>query len=374
MKRTADRTTDHEAERFLRKHAGHRARPDAERAGHPAADPGAARHAGGAAADLPARPVLHLQHHALADDPVRGDLRAAAHGLQRLPDRAAGRHAAAPGPERGLDARGADGGPPGPGRRRPGHRGLRPLHHRRQFRGRHCGLRHSGDHQLHGGDQGRRPCLGSDRALHPRRHAGQADGHRRRPQRRHHLAGRSAQAPRRRAHRVRLLRCHGRRQQVRQGRCHRRHPDPAHQPGRWHGHRHDAARPERGDGGRILRAAQHRRRPGGADPGAAAVDRGGHHRHPHFAHRDHERAGGRADAGQPARALPVGHRAVHRRGHSGHAAPGVPAAGRCLFRRRLAGADARRRPRGAAGRRGWRPGGAGAAAAGRDPVGRCDPE
>ena len=30
-----------------------------------------------------------------------------------------------------------------------------------------------------------------------------------------------------------------------------------------------------------LHAADHRRRPGGADPGAAAVDRGRHHRHPH---------------------------------------------------------------------------------------------
>ena len=59
-------------------------------------------------------------------------------------------------------------------------------------------------------------------ALHPRRHARQADGDRRRPERRPDHRRRGARAPRRDRTRGRLLRRHGRRHQVRQGRRHRR--------------------------------------------------------------------------------------------------------------------------------------------------------
>ena len=60
------------------------------------------------------------------------------------------------------------------------------------------------------------------RALHPRRHAGQADGDRRRSQRRNHQRGGCGRAPPRDSGAGRLLRLHGRRRQVRPGRCHRR--------------------------------------------------------------------------------------------------------------------------------------------------------
>ena len=82
-------------------------------------------------------------------------------------------------------------------------------------------------------------------------------------------------APRRGARGGRLLRRHGRRQQVRARRRHRRHPDPVHQhhrrPRRSASLSHGLALRRRGP---HLHAADHRRRPGGADPGAAALDRG----------------------------------------------------------------------------------------------------
>ncbi len=64
------------------------------------------------------------------------------------------------------------------------------------------------------------------RALHPRRHARQADGDRRRPERRPDHAGRGAHAPPGSARGSGLLRLDGRCQQVHPRRRHRRHPDP----------------------------------------------------------------------------------------------------------------------------------------------------
>jgi flagellar biosynthesis protein FlhA len=82
-------------------------------------------------------------------------------------------------------------------------------------------VRHPRDHQLHGHHQGLRPHRRGRRALHPRRHARQADGHRRRTERRHDHGGRCMRRAEDRPGGG-LLRRHGRRQQVRQGRCHRR--------------------------------------------------------------------------------------------------------------------------------------------------------
>ena len=71
--------------------------------------------------------------------------------------------------------------------------------------------------------RGRRP-------LHPRRHARQADGDRRRPQRRPDQRGAGPQAPPRGHRRGRLLRLDGRCLEVRQGRRDRRHHRHAGQP------------------------------------------------------------------------------------------------------------------------------------------------
>ncbi len=84
----------------------------------------------------------------------------------------------------------------GPAGRRSRHPGLRRVRDRRQLRRRRGGVRHPDHHQLRGGHQGLGPHLRSQRALHPGRDARQADGDRRRPERRPDHPGRSARAPR----------------------------------------------------------------------------------------------------------------------------------------------------------------------------------
>jgi flagellar biosynthesis protein FlhA len=69
-------------------------------------------------------------------------------------------------------------------RRRPRHRGVRQLRDGRQFRHRHHRVRDPGDRELRRHHQGLGPHRRSRGALPPRRHAGQADGDRRRPLRR----------------------------------------------------------------------------------------------------------------------------------------------------------------------------------------------
>jgi flagellar biosynthesis protein FlhA len=80
--------------------------------------------------------------------------------------------AAAPGAQRRLDAHRADQRPYRSARRGPRDRGLRRIRGRRQLRGRHGGVHRARHHQLRGDHQGRRTHLGSQRALHPGRHAG----------------------------------------------------------------------------------------------------------------------------------------------------------------------------------------------------------
>ena len=97
-------------------------------------------------------------------------------------------------------------------------------------------------------------------ALHPRCHPRQADGDRRRPQRRpDRRQGGDPTASRARGGK-RLLRLHGRRLQVR---ARRRHCRPHHHGGqrvRRHHHRHDAARHDAGGrGGRVHQAVGRRR-------------------------------------------------------------------------------------------------------------------
>ena len=98
-------------------------------------------------------------------------------------------------------------------------------------------------------------------ALHPRRHAGQADGDRRRPQRRPDHRGGGAQAARRHRPRGRLLRRDGRRLEVRQGRRDRRGHHHGDQPHRRHRRRRHAAGDADRRGRPALLAADDRRRP-----------------------------------------------------------------------------------------------------------------
>ncbi len=71
----------------------------------------------------------------------------------------------------------------------------------------------------------------------------------------------ATQAPRRPRGRKRLLRQHGRRQQVRARRRHRRPAHHLHQHHRRHDHRHDAGGPELPGGRQQLHPADRRRRP-----------------------------------------------------------------------------------------------------------------
>ena len=99
-------------------------------------------------------------------------------------------------------------------------------------------------------------------------------------------------------------------------------------------------RPDGGAGGRQLHPARHRRRAGGADPGAAALDRRGDGR---LARRQGRRR--RQPDRQPGVLLAAlagdrRRRALRPRRHSRHAAPGVPVARLGARLRRLAAARA----------------------------------
>jgi flagellar biosynthesis protein FlhA len=131
----------------------------------------------------------------------------------------------------------------GPGRRGQGDRGLRPLPGRRQLRRRRDGLHHPGGDQLHGDHQGRR-------AASPR--WARASRWTRCPASRWPSMptstpasigrGRGTPAPRRSGAGSRLLRLHGRRQQVRARRRGRRPADPGDQHRRRADRRHGPAR------------------------------------------------------------------------------------------------------------------------------------
>eukprot|EP01136_Pigoraptor_vietnamica_P000999 Opistho-1_new@27031 len=186
-------------------------------------------HDGAAPAALRPGPAVHLQYRHGRDGHDGGGPYGKAAGLRRLPDRAAADHPDAPVAERGLHPRRAAGGPHRHRHGRQGDRGLRPLPDRRQLRGRPDRLRHPGGDQLHRGDQGCGAHRRGRRALHPGCHARQADGGGRRPERRPDQRGRGQAPPCRAGRRGRLLRLHGRCQQVRARRRGRRHADPGHQ-------------------------------------------------------------------------------------------------------------------------------------------------
>ncbi|CAA9369175.1 MAG: Flagellar biosynthesis protein FlhA, partial [uncultured Nocardioidaceae bacterium] len=347
-------------------HRRRRDRPDAGRAHAGRADGPAHR------AEPRARPARPAGRHA---DP-------AAAGLRRLPVAAAHRHAVPAGPERLLHAAGAH-----RRLRGQGDRGLRPHRHRRLAGRRPGDLRdpHRGAVRRH--HQRRRARGRGRRPLHPRRHARQADGHRRRPQRRPDRRGPGAQAPLRGHRRGRLLRLDGRCLEVRQGRRDRRHHRDAGEPHRRVRHRRHAARHGPGRGGLDLLAADRRRRPGLDDPGAADVHRDRHHRHPlgqrwrhgrrpdrparpvQAARPDRRRRLARPvpDPRTPQAAVPARGRALPLHGHPADRGAGGRRGGRRRGRRRrlraaagLARGDRREDAGGPTGARGGlRPGGAG---------------
>jgi hypothetical protein len=165
-------------------------------AGRAGADPAHPGDDGAAAAALCARSLLHLQYRHFGDRHAGRHERDEAARFLGFPDRPAGHHAAAPVAQRRVDARRPARRAYRSGRRRTGDRSLRTLPGRRQLRGRHRGVHDPGDHQLRRHHQGCRTGRRSGRALHPRRHAGQADGDRCRPQCRPDRRGRGAQAAR----------------------------------------------------------------------------------------------------------------------------------------------------------------------------------
>ena len=190
----------------------------ARRSGADLHDP---RHDDLAVAGVPARLAVHFQYRAVRDGAARQHVHAEAARLRRVPERAAVLHAAAAVAERGIDADRVARRPHRSRCRRPGDRIVRPLPRGRKLRGRYRGVRDPDDHQLHGDHEGRGADCGSGRALHARRHAGQADGDRRRPERRSHQRRSGEKAPPAGGAGSRVLRLHGRRQQVRARRCDR---------------------------------------------------------------------------------------------------------------------------------------------------------
>ena len=133
-----------------------------------------------AAAAMAARHLPRLLAVAFDPDPDDGGVHQEAAGIQLLPDRAADHHDDAAGAEPRLDAP-----DPRPRQRRHGrvrlcHPGLRQADHAGQLRHRPHRVRDPGDRELRGHHQGFGPHRRSRGALHPGRHARQADGDRRR--------------------------------------------------------------------------------------------------------------------------------------------------------------------------------------------------
>ncbi len=188
---------------------------------------GRRRHAGRAAPGDRPRHADRGEHHRRAADPDDGDVRQQAARLRGVPGGDPGRDAVPARAERQRH-------PVGAARRlrRQGDRHLRPLRHRRLAgRGHHRVLDPRG-HPVRGHHQRRRPRRRGRGPLHPRRDARQADGDRRRPQRRPDRRRRGAATPCGGGRRGRLLRRDGRRLEVRQGRRDRGDRDHPGQPAR----------------------------------------------------------------------------------------------------------------------------------------------
>ena len=235
------------------------------------ADPGGADPA--AAADA-ARPRAGAVDHLLGADPDDGAVHPGAARILRLPDRAADLDHAAAGAQPRLDPADPVARPRRHRRRRPRHRGVRQFRDGRQFRDRRDRVHDPGDRELRGHHQGLGTHRRSRRALPLGRHARQADGDRRRPLGRADQRGGGAPAPPRDRGRIRLLRRHGRRLEIRARRRHRGPAGGVHQHHRRHDHRHRAAGHAVRGSRAHLHAADGRRRPGDAGAGADRLDGG----------------------------------------------------------------------------------------------------
>ncbi len=167
-----------------------------------------------------------VQHHAVRRDPADDHLRRPPARFQRLPLDFARHDARAACAQRRLDA--ADPHPRRRGRhgsRRPRDSGLRRIRRRRAAVHWLYDLRDPDRDSIPGHHQGCHADQRSGRPLCLGRYAGQANGDRRRPQRRPDHAGSRPQAPVRSDRAGRLLWRHGRCQQIRPRRRHCRHCD-----------------------------------------------------------------------------------------------------------------------------------------------------
>ena len=212
-------------------------------------------HPGGGDADHPAADadgrcalVDQSRHH--APDPDLDALSAQRAGTVDLP-RADPRHNHLPPCPVGLDHA------PDPRQWRCGRAGARLRQFRgvRQRRGRPRDLHDRGDRAVPGGDQGGRAHRGGQRPLHARCAAGQADVDRRRAAQRRHRRRRGAPSPQQPREGEPVLRRHGWRDALREGRCHRRPDHHRRQPARRTADRRDPARHALLGGGGDLHAA-----------------------------------------------------------------------------------------------------------------------
>ena len=116
--------------------------------------------------------------------------------------------------------------------------------------------------------------------------------------------------------------------EIRARRRGRGHADSRHQPDRWSGNRHDAARHGVRGGDAALLAVDYRRWPGRTNPFAVALDHGRNHGYPRKQRARHERSGARADVRVTAGGDRGGRCAADNGPGAGDAAPGIPGARR----------------------------------------------
>ena len=207
------------------------------------------------------------EYHDSAAYPDHQHLHHALPGIRHLPHRAFGHHPFPPLPERGLhQAHPAQRGDRAHGRGE-GDLLLRAVRRGRELCGGHRDLRDPGGHQFYRYHQGSQQGGRGIGPFHPGRHAREADGHRCGSQRRVHQRGGGPQAPRGDLPGIRFLRRHGRCQQVRAGRCDRRHRHHLCQHLRGLHYRGDAAGDEPNGSRPELYHPDHRRRAGQPDSG-----------------------------------------------------------------------------------------------------------
>ena len=181
------------------------------------------------AARLPAGPADRHRHPDVGHGADGVAVPGAAGGVHLVSHHAAAADAVPPGAEHLLLA-------PDPAERQHRHHGrrrsdrrLRQLRGGRQLHHRRGDLPGADRHPVRGHQPRRGAHLGSHRALHPGRPAGQADVHRFGPERRADRRDRGQAAAQATGHRSRILRRHGRRLALHPARRRGQHPDHRHQ-------------------------------------------------------------------------------------------------------------------------------------------------